>query len=151
MPANATPKSTTPTRRYTPSAYHPYDVMRYLSFCEKDAFGGRAEDEGDGERDDVRRAGMWWNRRLLERAPCRAPCRVSEMAESDTEYRVKGRMGVDTRGTRARRIGIRKMRLRTIGTSLVCCTSCGTASTSVGRRWRALRTSYSTTSTSASI
>lgn len=75
IPANATPKSSMPMMKYTPSAYHPYDVMRYLSFWENEAFGGRVEDVGEGEREFVRRAGMWWKRRF---ELVRPPCRVSE-------------------------------------------------------------------------
>ena len=57
----------------------------------------------------MRRAGMWWKRRAEDAG---APVSETGLAAR----RVRGRIGLARRGARARKMGTRRKRLRTIST-----------------------------------
>lgn len=84
--------------------------MRYFSLWERVAFGGStgcSEPPGEGERggEEVSRVDVLENERML----VLAPGLVKESGDSAAESRVNGRSGLETRGTNARKTGIRRI------------------------------------------
>lgn len=62
IPTNAIVKSSVEKTRYTPKAYHPYDLMRCFNRCERVAFGPGAWSSGgggeEGEEGELERKGV---------------------------------------------------------------------------------------------
>src|SRR6266851_2084783 len=114
IPTNATAKSTVDIATYTPTAYHPYAFMSVLRRCESEpggslpSSGGRWDDEDEDEDEDEdseERPGVACIAR--KGAMRSAPVRVRILAADMGEGEVKGSMGLETRGTIARKRGKR--------------------------------------------